>query len=221
MRQTFKGLVLVTTAVTMTAVVFWASVSEAAFSFSGLSRPLKFGLEQIRLHTPVLPPVGHTLFCLRYPLDCEVHGIDFRHRNIALTQERWNELNVVNRAVNRNIVPQAAIDGGATEEWLISPAVGDCKDYAVTKRHELLARGWPSRALLLSEVVVPSGEHHLVLVVRTKDVDLVLDNLNANIRSVAMTYRQYQWLRIESPQNPKFWATISAPGAIRTAMASD
>jgi predicted transglutaminase-like cysteine proteinase len=25
-------------------------------------------------------------------------------------------------------------------------------------------------------------EHHLVLIVRTKDVDLVLDNLNANVR---------------------------------------
>ncbi len=121
-----------------------------------------------------------------------------------MTEERWNELNLVNRQVNRDIISEVTGGSGATEQWLISPLAGNCTDYAVTKRHKLLARGWPSRALLLAEVVVPSGDHHLVLVVRTKDVDLVLDNLSANIRSVSMTYRQYEWLRIESPQNPKF-----------------
>ena len=40
-----------------------------------------------------LPPIGHSRFCLRYPEDCKVHGIDFRRRNIALTPERRNELN--------------------------------------------------------------------------------------------------------------------------------
>jgi predicted transglutaminase-like cysteine proteinase len=42
----------------------------------------------------------------------------------------------------------------------------------------LLARGWPSRSLLLSEVVIPTGEHHQLLVVRVKNGDLVLDNLS-------------------------------------------
>ena len=106
-----------------------------------------------------------------------------------------------------------------TEEWLISPSAGDCKDYAITKRHELLARGWPSRALLLSEVVIPSGEHHLVLIVRTKNVDLVLDNLNGDIQSVAN--RQYHWVRIQSPQNPKFWARVRMPDSMYTAMLSN
>lgn len=59
----------------------------------------------------------------------------------------------------------------ATEEWLLSPPAGDCNDYAITKRHKLLEFGWPSRALLLSEVVIPSGEHHLVLVVRVTNND--------------------------------------------------
>jgi predicted transglutaminase-like cysteine proteinase len=220
MRQTKNVLVLVTITMTVTMTMFWTSISEAAFF--GLPRALVSSQQaQILLDNPALPPIGHSRFCLRYPDDCEVHGIDFRRRNIALTLEHWNELNIVNREVNRDIIPELTIGNGATEEWVISPQAGDCKDYAVTKRHELLARGWPSRALLLSEVVVPSGEHHLVLVVRTKDVDLVLDNLNANIRSVAMTYHQYHWVRIESPQNPKFWATLREPGVLRMASASD
>jgi predicted transglutaminase-like cysteine proteinase len=213
--------------VTLTAAMLWASVAEGAFF--ELPPALKFQLAHIGFDTPVLlsidtpvpPPIGHSRFCLRYPDDCKIHGIDLRRRNIVLTPERWNELNTVNREVNRDIIPEFIVGSGATEEWLISPQAGDCNDYAVTKRHELLARGWPSQALLLSEVVIPSGEHHLVLVARTKDVDLVLDNLNPNIRPVAMTYQQYQWVRIESPQNPKFWATVRVPGAMHMAMISN
>lgn len=209
MRQAAKVIVVAA----MTAAMCWASASEAAFF--GLPRALKLQLARIGFDTPVLPPLGHTLFCLRYPDDCEVRGVDFRRRNFALTPERWGELNAVNREVNRDIIA----DTGVTDEWLIAPEIGDCKDYAVTKRHELLARGWPSRALLLSEVVVPSGEHHLVLVVRTTSGDLLLDNLNANIRPAAATYGQYQWLRIELPQNPKLWVTVSTPRPVHTAMA--
>jgi predicted transglutaminase-like cysteine proteinase len=185
---------------TLTLATLGVPVSEAAV----------FGLPLAN----VLPPIGYSRFCLNYPDDCQVHGIDFRLRNIALTPDRWQELNTVNRQVNHDIAPEVTSGTGATERWLIAPPAGDCKDYAITKRHELLARGWPSRALLLLEVVVPDGEHHLVLVVRTKDMDLVLDNLDAAIRLVAMTYHQNQWVRIESPQNPKFWTmTVSAPGA--------
>ena len=178
-------------------------------------------LHLLGLHaSPALPPIGHSRFCLRYPDDCEVHGIDFRRRNIAMTPERWKELNDVNRNVNRNIVAEVTSGNGVTEEWLISPPAGDCKDYAITKQHELLARGWPSRALLLSEVATPAGEHHLVLVVRVKDTDLVLDNLNDDIRRVAMTVGQYDWIRVQSPQNPKFWVR-RMPNRMHTVMVSD
>jgi predicted transglutaminase-like cysteine proteinase len=186
--------------ITITASLVLATASEAAFFVSPQAR--------------VLPPIGHSRFCLRYPEDCKVRGIDFRRRNIALTPARVDELDVINREINRDIIPQLTFGTDATEEWLILPLGGDCKDYAVTKRHELLARGWPSRALLLSEVVLPSGEHHLLLVVRMKEADLVLDNLYADIRPVVDDH-EYQWVRIESPQNPNIWAaarlTISAP----------
>jgi hypothetical protein len=42
----------------------------------------------------------------------------------------------------------------------------------------------------------------------------------ANIRTVEMTYRQYQWVRIKAPQNPKFWAPVP-PTADQTAILSD
>jgi predicted transglutaminase-like cysteine proteinase len=202
------------------AALFWATASQAAFF--GLPRALKYQLdERVHLGSPVLPPIGHSRFCLTYPDDCQVHSIDFRHRNIELTMARWNELNAVNREVNRSIEPYVEIESATVEQWRISPALGDCKDYAVTKRHELLKRGWPSRALLLSEVIVPTGEHHLILVVRTKAADLVLDNLNANIRPAPKTYAQYQWVRMESPQNPMFWNSVNMPAVVHTVSMSD
>jgi predicted transglutaminase-like cysteine proteinase len=119
--------------------------------------------------------------------------------------------------VNRGILAVSS-GNGAPDEWVISPPTGDCKDYAVTKRHEFLARGWPSRELLLSEVVLASGEHHLVLVVRVKGADLVLDNLNDNIRFVTMTFDQYHWVRIQSPRNPMFWMRVLRRDDRHTAM---
>jgi predicted transglutaminase-like cysteine proteinase len=168
-----------------------------------------------------LPPMGHSRFCLRYPEDCEVHGIDFRRRNIALTPQRWNELNSLNRHVNRAILANVTPESGTTEQWAISPPTGDCKNYAITKRHALLATGWPSRSLLLSEVVLPSGEHHLLLVVRLRDANLVLDNLSDDIRLAAVTHDQYRWIRIQSPQNPKFWMRVQKQDAVRSAVLSN
>lgn len=215
MRQTAKAL----GAAALIAATSWGSLSQAAF-FS-YPRGLLYQYNQISFVEPALAPMAHTMFCLRYEADCQARPVDFRKRNFALTVDRLNELNRVNREVNRAIAPQPNLGGLATEEWIVSPTSGDCNDYAVTKRHKLLQLGWPARSLLLSEVVVPSGEHHLVLVVRVKDldqmqnVDLVLDNLNYNLRPVGLT--PYQWVRVESPSNPKYWSTVSVPSRLHTA----
>ena len=214
MRHTAKAL-----AAAAIIAACWTTTSQAAF-FS-YPRALMLQFDRISFAEPTLAPMAHVMFCMRYRADCVVHGTDFRKRSVAMTVDRLNELNSVNRDVNRDITPQPNLGGLATEQWLVSPTAGDCNDYAVTKRHELLERGWPSRALLLSEVVVPDGEHHLVLVVRMKDrdsaqtADIVLDNLSANLRPVGLT--PYKWVRVESPSNPKYWSTVIVPSGLHTA----
>lgn len=187
------------------AVGLHATRTANAFSL-GYSRGMGWGLQRIEFSNPVLAPFAHTRFCLQYPEDCEVQHMAFRGTKVSLTDERWAELIAVNAQVNRSIRPEPNLAGVAGEEWLIAPRAGDCNDYAVTKRHELIAKGWPSRALLLAEVVIPSGEHHLVVVVRAKEGDLVIDNLNANIRPWFRT--PYRWVRIQSPRNPAFWTAV-------------
>lgn len=158
---------------------------------------------------PAGAPFAHTRFCLKYPGECRVRKLRFRGGPIDLTAARRQELVRINADVNRSIVGTRMNEPVAQEQWVISPKVGDCNDYAVTKRHKLIASGWPARALLLAEVVTSWGEHHLVLVVRTRQGDLVADNLNANLRNWTKT--PYEWVRIESPVNPLFWAKLKAP----------
>jgi predicted transglutaminase-like cysteine proteinase len=173
-----------------------------------MPKTLKQQLDRVPHDTPTLGPMAHTVFCLKYPKECEVRKIAFRGTRFDLTAERMADLMEVNTKVNRGIRPERNRLGLAGEKWLISPASGDCNDYAVTKRHELLERGWPSRALLLAEVVIPSGEHHLVVVVRTKQGDFVLDNLSSTVRP--WTQAPYRWARIQSPANPKFWSLVKS-----------
>jgi predicted transglutaminase-like cysteine proteinase len=152
----------------------------------------------------VLPPLGHTYFCLRYPHDCErTASTGALH---ASTGERWHKLNIVNTSINTAIAPKPEDPREINTNWLIAPREGDCGDYAVTKRHELLGAGWPSSALLLAEVtLISTGEHHLVLVVRDANADWVLDNLKPVIVRLAATRNEYAWNRIESADNPKYW----------------
>jgi predicted transglutaminase-like cysteine proteinase len=160
----------------------------------------------IEVNIPILAPIAYTRFCLEYSDDCERRGVDLTSRTVALTAERWVELTTVNRQINRDIIPERNEGDVLTEEWRVHPRAGNCHDYAVTKRHELLAQGWSSSSLLLSEVITNSGEHHLVLVVRTSEGDVVLDNLDANIHPVDMV--PYRWVRIQSTSNPNFWFTV-------------
>jgi predicted transglutaminase-like cysteine proteinase len=152
-----------------------------------------------------LGPMAHAMFCLHYPKECEVaEPLILR---VQLTQAHEAELLQVNADANRAISPERNTRGLAGEIWLIWPARGECHDYAVTKRHELMRLGWPASTLLLAEVVVPDGEHHLVLVVKTDKGDIVLDNLRGNI--TPWERLPYLWVRIQSPENPRYWRSVN------------
>jgi predicted transglutaminase-like cysteine proteinase len=55
-----------------------------------------------------------------------------------------------------------------------------------------------------------------VLVVRTREGDLVADNLTKTIRR--WTKSGYQWLRMQSPVNLIFWSTVREPAREIAAM---
>jgi len=175
----------------------------------GMPMGLQSAIQRIKFETPTLAPMAYTQFCLRYADECRPR-MTFRGGPVRLTAERWDDLKEVNQTVNEDIAPERNELGLAGEKWLINPDRGDCNDFAVSKRHELLKRGWPARALLLSEVVTRSGEHHLVLVVRAKSGDLVLDNMTSQIKPWSKV--PYRWVRIQLPTDTRLWATIAGRG---------
>jgi predicted transglutaminase-like cysteine proteinase len=161
--------------------------------------------ERLQLSSPVLAPMAFSRFCLRYREDCEIH----RLRDASgVTRAHWGEVARVNAEVNHAIAPQADDGDVVDETWRVAPTAGACHDYAVTKRHELMQLGWPSRALLLAEVVTRWGEHHLVLVVRTRTGDFVADNLYPGVRPWYAA--PYRWVRIQTLENPMYWSTVEA-----------
>jgi predicted transglutaminase-like cysteine proteinase len=174
--------------------------------------PAEAGVNHITFNIPTLMPMGFVRFCIRYPRDCMAPRKSVQPEMASLTGVLKAELAVVNRCVNSSIRPTEKAVASA-DDWLVSPREGKCTDYAITKRHDLLALGWPEQSLLLAEVVIPSGEHHLVLVARTRENDVVLDNLNEDILPISQT--PYRWVRAQEPTNPRFWATINVPGSMR------
>jgi predicted transglutaminase-like cysteine proteinase len=201
--QRTSGLVVAAVVAVMIGGAQWA---RAALSIVPKAPP---AAPYIELGRPTLPPLTYTMFCLRYKAECRQRR-SFRGGPIQLTEKRWADLRGINRTVNLAIEPAENELGLAGEAWTINPTRGDCNDYAVSKRHELLRRGWPARVLLLSEVVVGSGEHHLVLLVRTRSGDLVLDNLTPKIKPWSRT--SYRWLRVQSPGLDGLWARIGREG---------
>jgi predicted transglutaminase-like cysteine proteinase len=157
---------------------------------------------------PTLAPFQHVRFCLRYPSDCKSNPTENDH--VDLTAETVELLKRVNHDVNTSISPELKSYGSDLQDgWTIAPVNGDCNDYAVTKRHELLESGLPAKALRLSVVKTSSGIGHLVLVVVTTHGDIVLDNLTEAIRSWQNT--DYHWLKIQSVTDARFWYEVKAP----------
>ena len=158
------------------------------------SRPVvrRASLDPTRLE---LAPIGYTRFCLRHAVDCELGAPD---AVIDLTPEVEADIERLNRDVNQRIRPVKT-----TSDWRIGPESGNCNDYVVTKRHELMASGLPASALLIAVVRTPAGEGHLVLMVRTDRGDLLLDNLTPDIRRRGET--RYAWLKRQSARDATLW----------------
>lgn len=158
----------------------------------------------------VLPPMQHTFFCMKYPSECKSRT---EVKAPALPKaQRIRELQQVNASVNQAI-SSVQLQPSPLKQWTIFPRMGDCGDYAVTKRHVLLSRGWPSSRLLLAEVVLKrTGVHHLVLIAKSENEDFVLDNLRSEVSPLNSIFRDYHLIRIEASDNPEFWIRPNGHG---------
>jgi predicted transglutaminase-like cysteine proteinase len=158
----------------------------------------------IKAKQRALEPFAHVLFCTKLPSECRASG---GQETVELSASKRRELNDVNRRVNRQIVAVNDSPGAmGGDVWSLAPTSGDCEDFAITKRHELIRRGWSPSALRLAEARTAWGEGHLVLVVRTSEGDLVLDNLTSRVRNWRQT--GLSWIMIQASGNPRIWHRV-------------
>jgi len=161
----------------------------------------------MRIYGPAQPPHGFVRFCEATPAECTSdHGQESRFEASA---ERLKELDEINRSVNKAIAPATDLEVyGVNEYWTMPRTRGDCEDYALQKRHDLAAKGWPVSSLLMTVVRDEKGEGHAVLTARTVQGDYILDNKIEDVRLWNKT--PYQFVMRQSYLNPKVWVALDS-----------
>jgi predicted transglutaminase-like cysteine proteinase len=142
-------------------------------------------------------PLGYQLMCLQNPDECKGGGA----ARVAPTKDMMATLKRVNLSVNRSMKPRR---DGSVDVWNASAsAEGDCEDFVLAKRRQLIRAGLPASALRIAYVKTRSGAGHAVLVVKTGNKEVVLDNLTNAIRPLSQT--GYRLVSMQG-SNPNNWS---------------
>lgn len=191
---------LLVTAATMTILASGGTPS-LAMGPAGMGIPFKKQFTYIQVAQPTLAPFGFVSYCVQNQDDCKPAD---GPRSVEWSHAKMRELRKINYQINRAIQPINDEDGN--DAWQANVTKGDCEDFALTKRKELIIRGWPAAALHIAVAYTPDNQGHAVLIVRTSDGDLVLDNRTNAIVSWKET--DLKWVMIQSSENPLFWNAI-------------
>lgn len=157
-------------------------------------------------------PPGYVDYCRRNPAECRpqsrLRRADGRGVRVDLTGDSWVMLNAVNSYINDQIAPRTDRElYGVEEHWTIPRLAGDCEDYVLLKRRELIRRGWPEGALLITVVLDEQGDGHAVLTVRTAQGDFILDNKHSRV----LLWRDvpYTFIKRQSYRAPQLWVSLT------------
>ena len=160
----------------------------------------------MRVYGSTEPPQAFVHFCEEYPEECA--PTSRAEGRVPASPKLLTELDQVNGRINRSITAERDLKHyGIADYWTLpTDGKGDCEDYALLKRHELIRLGWPSSALLMTIVKDEKGEGHAVLTARTAAGDFILDNKVDEIR--LWTKTPYRFLLRQSYLNPRVWMDL-------------
>ncbi|WP_375597104.1 transglutaminase-like cysteine peptidase [Devosia sp. Naph2] len=150
-------------------------------------------------------PVGHLEFCQSNPAECRSY--DRVVPATILDDRNWQQLVSVNAYYNRNVVPVTDQDlYQVAEFWTYPNGYGDCEDFALAKRRDLINAGWHPSTLMIAVVKEANGNGHAVLLARTDRGDLVLDNQDGTIRVWSET--PYKFIKRQSQAHAGQWVDM-------------
>lgn len=154
---------------------------------------------------PTSIPVGHLEFCQSRPAECQPHAQVVPA--MPLTDANWQQLVSINAYYNQNIVPVTDQDLYRVGEfWTYPNGYGDCEDFALAKRRDLINAGWPASTLMIAVVKEANGNGHAVLIARTDRGDFVLDNQDGAIRLWSDT--PYKFIKRQSQAHAGQWVDM-------------
>lgn len=160
----------------------------------------------MRVWGPTDPPYAFWRFCDENTSECaKTRTIDARFET---TPAHMRELDTINRQINRQIEPVTDLElYGVSDYWTLPRASrGDCEDYVLLKRRQLIARGWPASALLVTVVRDEKMEGHAVLTARTAQGDFILDNKSDDLKLWHKT--NYMFIMRQSFLDPRSWVAL-------------
>jgi predicted transglutaminase-like cysteine proteinase len=177
------------------------AIAVTPHAFGGTQKAGAFARE----YAETLPPIGFVEFCQRNPDACEAgHG---KQRKVAMNQEKWLLVRMVNAFVNGAIAPITDETlYGTPEYWTLPADAGDCEDIVLLKKKILQQKGIPAEALRITVVLDEHGEGHAVLSLTTAKGDFILDNRRNEIRNWNAT--GYTMLKRQSAQDPRRWVAL-------------
>ena len=148
----------------------------------------------------IAPPTAAKNLCTKYTWACSFSG-----QKKKLTPQDLKFVSNVNRRVNSQVREVTDLSQYKKVDYWTLPNSrrGDCEDFALLKKKELIGVGIAPERLLLATVLDRQGNSHAVLVFRADTGDYVLDNLNDQIKTWQAT--RYTFLRMQSPTNPGTW----------------
>ena len=155
-------------------------------------------------YRPTQPPRSFGDTCARHPWACSNGTSPARFSEDALLSLARQ----VNNEVNRTIHGRPDLETyGQVDYWSLPVnGEGDCEDYAMLKKRELLKAGVPPEQLLLATVLTQRSAPHAVLVLRLNSGDYVLDNLRQRL----LTWRRtgFTFLKMQDPSQLDRWNMI-------------
>jgi predicted transglutaminase-like cysteine proteinase len=178
----------------------------ADFSTAVLPRPAETVAfaASMPIGIPAAPPQGLIGFCLKYLVECSTKAPG--STAVVLDAQHQSQLELIQAKVNATIAPRD-VPGHAWD--YPTRGYGECNEYALEKRRELVELGWPRESLLLTAALTERGEGHLVLVARTTAGDLVLDNRRDAVTDWSKL--PYHWVSQQSAQSLAQWVSFDRP----------
>lgn len=150
-------------------------------------------------------PVGAMEFCRTHTSECQPN--DKVVAATSLNESNWQQLLTINAYYNQNVVPVTDEElYHVAEFWTYPNGYGDCEDFALAKRRDLINAGWAPSTLMIAVVREANGNGHAVLIARTDRGDLVLDNQDGAVR--LWTDTPYHYIKRQSQSNPAQWVEM-------------